>query len=124
MPAFPYKRAALVLAEADLFGVGAASRKWRVPTRTLQSWRSRLNSDLKLEELYQQERANLLENWQGDAIRVLKSALGKLEKNINAMKEDGDPKIIYALTGVVKAVGELAIANTVLGEEDEPDDSQ
>jgi hypothetical protein len=124
MPAFPYKRAALVLAEAELFGDGVACKKWSVPHSTLKFWRSRLSSDEKLEQLYLAERTNLLENWQGDTIRVMKAVLGKLEKNIQAMTEDGDPKVVMALNAVAKTIGELAIANTVLQEEDESDSNQ
>jgi hypothetical protein len=114
---FPYDRAALVLAEASLFGDTVARDKWKVPKRTFYHWRARLDTDAKLDQLYQKERTNLLSNWQGDTIRVMKAALTKLEVNIHALKEDGDPKVIYALAAVAKTIGELAITNTVLGDD-------
>jgi hypothetical protein len=71
---FNHERAAMVLCDAVILGDRKASKKWDVPLRTLQSWRSKLENDAELRNLTQEYRNRQIEKWLED-IPIAMSAM-------------------------------------------------
>lgn len=117
--AFPYTRAALVLAEAEVFGDKKAREKHGVPRRTLWDWRQRAKKEPKLAERVSQEIQELLRGWRNDTILGYRAAIATNIDFLKSIKPNGDPKTLLALNDTLRAYGDLVVANVVL-EEDEP----
>ena len=86
MPAFPYNRAAFVLAEGMYFGKKLACKKYQVPKTTYTNWNKRLKTDDKLAHLVAIQSKALSQQWQEDSIRCLKQTLLCIEKAIENPK--------------------------------------
>ncbi len=124
MPAFPYERAALVLAEAMYFGKKSACQKYQVPRTTYTNWNKRLKTDNKLAHLVTIESEALSQQWQGDTIKCLKQTLFSIQQIMENHPFSHSPqtieeielwsKNIEALSKMIKSLGELAISGHVL----------
>ena len=127
MPAFPYDRAALVLAEATYFGKKLACQKYTVPRTTYTNWKKRLQTDNKLANLVTIQSEALSKQWQGDTIRCLKLALNTIQEGLSKHPFSYQPQTaeekelwgnnILALSKMVKSIGDLTIAGDVLNDD-------
>ena len=128
MPAFPYNRAALVLAEAMYFGKKLACQKYKVPRTTYTNWNKRLQTDDKLAHLVATQSSALSQQWQGDTIRCLKQTLSCIEQALlnhpfshkpqNAEEIELWSKSIVALAQMIKSLGDLTISSHVMLEDE------
>lgn len=128
MPAFPYERAALVLAEARYFGKKLACQKYQVPRTTYTNWRKKLNSDDKLSEMVAIEAKALSEQWQGDTIICLKQTLFSIQTVLSNHPFPHPPqtteeielwaKSVEALSKIIKSLGDLTLGSHVLFEDE------
>lgn len=113
MSQFPYEKAAIILAEAELYGDKRVSLRWGITDRTIRNYRARAVEDPQLSSLFQLKSQLLEREWTADATKALKVSLDKL---IELVKDDGKPEQIHAVAGAIKIVGELKIASDALSE--------
>ncbi len=117
---FPYERASLAIAEADIFGDGAVLKKYGINQSTLWRWRDRASEDPKLHESALLKKRMLLVGWQQDAVKTLKIALSELNKRLPLAATEEDAKVIHSIAGACKIVGELKIAASAIEEDPIP----
>lgn len=115
MSEFPYERAAIILAESELYGDLSTSNRWGITDRTIRNYRARAVSDSKLSCLFQIKRQLLEREWINDATRTLKTGLNRLNQLI-PVATASDAATIHAIAGAIKIVGELKIASDALSE--------
>lgn len=113
MSQFPYEKASLILAEAELFGDKQVATRWDVSDRTIRRYRVKAATDSQLSSLVQLKKQLLGQNWRDDATKTLKVALNKLNELI---EKDGDTNRIFAVSGAIKIVGELKISIDALSD--------
>ena len=128
MPAFPYARAALVLAEAMYFGKKLACQKYQVPRTTYTNWNKRQKTDDKLASMVTTQSKALTQQWQGDTIKCLFQTLLCIDKAFKNHPFSHQPqtieeielwgKNIVALSQVIESLGDLTIASHVLTEDE------
>ncbi len=126
---FPYKKAAYILAYAQLFGKRSACDRYQIKSGTYDGWKNKLKKDEVLKQLYLQELDKLFSEWQGETVRALKRGLEvayqgfdthPFEKKPENIKEQlAWAKTMDATGRVIRAIGELAIGTHVLMEEDD-----
>lgn len=105
-------RAAEVLVDAHFLGVVRAAAKWGVTDRTVQNYRARLANDVELARLFVERRTQAAREWHDERLRFLKSGLAKLDELVSKASKPSD---ITAVANAVKVVGELQVAEDVLG---------
>ena len=113
---FPYEKAAMAIAESDIFGDQAVIKKYGINQSTLWRWRERAAIDSDLQENATLKRRILLIDWQQDATRTIKIALSDLARRIPIATTEEDAKVIHAVAGAAKIVGELKIAYEALSD--------
>ena len=118
-PNFNYERAAMILVEADFFGDKETASRWGITDRSIRNYRSRLAEDRQLSALFQVKRQLFSASWVDDAAKTLKVGLAELNKRIPTARDEDDAKIIHAIAGAVKIVGELKIGHEALIDEPE-----
>lgn len=110
-----YERAAQILCDAAYFGDTKAAEKWKITTRTVESYRSRLKTDHQLSALFGTFRAKLEGNWKSEISRGITSGARKIAAMIEAVNADNPTAdMLEALTGAVKVLSEIAITTEVL----------
>lgn len=112
---FPYEKASIVIAEAEIFGDKNTLARWGINQSTLWRWRDRRLSDSKLHESALLKTRMLLVDWQTDATRTLKTGLNRLNELIPVATAN-DAATIHAIAGACKIIGELKIASDALSE--------
>jgi hypothetical protein len=117
MPNPSVDRMALAIAQADYLGDVATCQRFGISCRTLQRWRHRSKRDSALAANVAAKKRILLETWQDEAIAPLKTAFEELARRMPAACTADDAKLIYAIAGTVKILGELKLSAGVLLEE-------
>lgn len=113
---FPYERAAMAIAEADIFGDKAVLAKYGINQSTLWRWRDRADEDPVLHENALLKKRILLIDWQQDAVRTIKVGLSELTRRMPLAATEEDAKVIHSIAGACKIVGELKITADTLNE--------
>lgn len=113
---FPYEKASIVLAEADIFGDDATAKRWGITTRTIYNYRDRATLDPKLSESFILKKRMLLVDWQTEATKTIRIALNTLNTRIPTATTEEDAKVIHAIAGACKVIGELKLASDALNE--------
>lgn len=111
---FPYEKAVLAIAQGDLFGDKPVLDKLGVTSKTLYRWRLRAKEDPTMSKDVLSKKRMLLNSWQEDATRPLKVGFDELARRMPIAKDATDAKIIFAISGAVKILGELKLDSTVL----------
>ena len=109
-----YEKAAAILVESDFFGDDEVATRWGVTTRTIRNYRMRLVEDPQLSSLFQIKRQLFAASWVDDASKTLKIALDELSKRVRTAQCEEDAKVIHAIAGAAKIVGELKITHAAL----------
>lgn len=113
-------RAALVLVDAAFLGDKLAAEKLGVTSRTVENHRARLETDPELSGLFQAARREAAGCWVHELGRALSAGIRKLGV-LAETTQDASPDGIAAITGLVKALAEVAITREVLaGGDTEP----
>lgn len=107
-------RAAILIAEADFFGDRPTCEKYGVSIRTLQRWRQRTHQDSELAHSVAQKKQLLLEAWQIESSLPLKIAFEELARRMPTASTAEDAKILHAIAGVCKVLGEMKLASSLL----------
>jgi hypothetical protein len=108
-PKYTPERASAILAEAEFWGDEQICKKWQITRRTLRNYRVRLRVDDELSQLFLVKKRLLMIDWQEDATQALKIALSELSRRIPIAASEEDAKLIHAIAGACKIVGELKI---------------
>ncbi len=126
---FPYRRAALILAEAQFRGVKGTITRHAVSRGTYDFWLQRLKNDDKLKKLYQEFLEKITSSWQAEALQTLKAAmevtcLGLKNNPFQQVPKKEREKEIWgknmaAMANVLKTIGDLNISTFVLMEDSE-----
>jgi hypothetical protein len=122
---FPYEKAVLAIAEADLYGNAGVLEKYGITSMTLWRWRQRANADPKMLQDVRRKKKFLLNDWQADASKTLKTGLSEMTRRFQTGKDKDDALMIQAIAAATKVVGELKMdALLVLTDGDSEGDSE
>lgn len=72
---FPYEKAVMAIAEADIYGDKQACERLGITRTTLWRWREKEKEDPEMQQNVTKKKQFLLEGWREDASRNLKIAL-------------------------------------------------
>lgn len=132
MTVFPYVKAAVVLAHADIFSKRSACLFYDVASGTFDRWRNRLKSDEKLRKMHQQEYQTAKDEWQEETSHTLKLGLLSLQKAFkndifefnpkNARDREAWAKGVDSMAKAIRSVGDLAISTIVLNDDEDDED--
>jgi hypothetical protein len=109
-------KVAAAIAEADFFGDRRACQRFGISSRTIQRWRHRAKQDPVLAADVASKKKMLLEKWQADASQPLSVALEELARRMPLAETAVDAKVIFAIAGTVKILGELKLSAVLLDE--------
>lgn len=118
-PKFSRERASMILAEAEFFGDNQILSKWGITRQTLHNYRVRLQTDDELLQLFTLKKRLLTADWQADATKTLKVGLNELNRRMPIAECEEDAKVIHAIAGAIKIVGDLKITSDALNVESE-----
>jgi len=113
MPTFNAERAAMILAEAVLYGDTATSQKWSISLRSLERWRSRSQQDEVLAAFVQKKLEKLQNGWADEAPLALREGIAFLRR----AAREGDPKSpdqVKAIAGAVQMLAEITTMKQVI----------
>jgi hypothetical protein len=124
---FPYERAAMILAEAEIFGDVETCKRWSITRQTLYRYRVRSQEDGELSQSVTLKKRMLLYGWQQDCAASIKKTLkvfDGLMEDARAASCDGEERavsfaaVLKSVAGGLKIVGELKLAAEALNESD------
>jgi len=125
---FPYERAAYTLAVGFYFSKQEACKVCHVKSSTYDQWVQRRKEDSHLEELFQDAFAKLAKEWVGQVTKTFNMQLSVLQTAMinhpfanppeSVREREAWAKCLAALSGAVKASGEMVIGGEVLHEEE------
>ena len=121
-PKYTAERASNILAEADFFGDSKTCQKWEITSQTLRNYRSRVKDDDELLQLLALKKRLLVTGWQEDAVKTIRVVLNQIQDRVKVASTEEDAKVIHAISGALKIVGELKIAADALSEADQVDE--
>lgn len=108
------ERMSLAVAEGDFFGDHTAASRYNVSVRSIQRWRKRALEDPVLSQSVTEKKRLLLSRWQAEASRPISVALEQLAQRMPTASTAEDAKMIYAIAGVCKVLGEMKLASGLL----------
>ena len=114
MPNPSIDRMSLAIAEGDFFGDHTAASRYSISVRSIQRWRKRALEDPNLSQSVAEKKRLLLSQWQTEATKPLSVALEELARRMPLAETEADAKVIYAIAGVCKILGELKLASGLL----------
>lgn len=122
MPTLDLNRAAQILCDAAYLGDAKAAEKWKITTRTIESYRSRLRTDPQLSALFGTLRVKLEEDWRSGLSQAIKTGVQKMTRLIELAPEGDtfDAKALEAVTNAVKVLTEIQITTDILNAGDAP----
>ena len=112
---FNKERAAKALVDAILMGDNEAAKKYGVSYKSLQGWRSRLDTDTEFRQFFQELRAKKDERWADDLAAALASGIRFL-KDAGTQADPKDPDAIAAITGAVEMLADIALTQKMVDE--------
>jgi hypothetical protein len=122
MPTLDLHRAAQILCDAAYLGDAKTAEKWKITTRTIESYRSRLRTDPQLAGLFGTLRVKLEEDWRSGLAQAIKTGVQKMTRLIELAPEGDtfDAKALEAVTNAVKVLTEIQITTDILNAGDVP----
>lgn len=109
-----------ILAEDAIHGIRQAAARSGVTERTIRRYRKKAEEDEVLSARVREKKVALLKGWQDEAIRFMHKCLAKMAELV----EDATAEQLRDVNGSAKIVGELLVANGVLGGGQSEPDSQ
>jgi hypothetical protein len=116
MPTLDLNRAAQILCDAAYLGDAKAAEKWKITTRTIESYRSRLRTDPELSALFGTLRVKLEQGWKDELSSAITTGVKKMAAMIEAAPSGDtfDAKALEAVTNAVKVLSEIQITTEIL----------
>ncbi len=118
---FPYEKAILAIAEADLYGDSHACEKYGISRQTLWRWRDRARNEPTMSQGVTKKKKLLLHDWQGDAAKTLKTGLSELNRRFQGARDKDDAMVITAIAGAVKVIGDIKLEASIILTQDDGD---
>lgn len=115
------ERASQILVEAEFSGDLPTAEKWGISDRTIRNYRYRLESDPVFAKLFREKRALFCRSWIEKSAEVLVVGADQLKARMKVAQSEVDAKLLHAIAGVCKIMGELNIAANVVLDEDNAD---
>jgi hypothetical protein len=115
MPTFNQDRAAKALVDAILMGDQEAAKKYGVSLRTIENWRSRLDTDESFAAFFQDLRQAKDENWAVELPAALSSCINFL-KEAGQLANRTDPDAIAAISSAADTLADIAMTQKVVDE--------
>ncbi|MGL4503443.1 MAG: hypothetical protein ACRC2M_06535, partial [Planktothrix sp.] len=114
-----------ILAEASFFGWKSAAKKYRIPETTFFRYKTQLKTNSSLKEKYEKHRVFIMSSSYQSSEDFLNATYKKLVEKIQdgSIKLD-DPRMVMALSQVLKNASEYRIAQSVLLNDDTPQDNE
>lgn len=115
---------AVILAEASFFGWRSAAKKYGIPETTFFRYKAQLKTNSSLKEKYEKHRIFIMSSSYQSSEDFLNTTYQKLVEKI----QDGsikleDPRMVMALSQMIKNASEYRIAQSVLLNDDTPQDN-
>jgi hypothetical protein len=110
---FNYDKASFALIDALFMGDRAAAEKWEVSTRTIEDWRSRLQTDDKLQSEFNKKKKARENTWAGEIPETIGAALGFIKSATNHCSPE-DPEAVKAISGALKILLDIDLTKQVL----------
>ena len=115
MPTFNQERAAKALVDAILMGDQDAAKKYGVSLRTIENWRSRLDTDRHFAAFFQNLRQAKDENWAVELPAALASCIDFL-KRAGQEADAKNPDAIAAIASAAETLADMALTQKVVDE--------
>lgn len=110
---FNPERAAAALVDAAFTDDKAAARKHGISVRSIENWRSRLNHDAELVELFAHKKALVTKGWAARLDEAIETGIDFLIR-ASAQANPMAPDAIHAVAGAVKLLSEIRLTEKVL----------
>lgn len=135
MTEFNHLKASQVLAYGKLFKKSVACKLYDVKSCTYDQWKNRLKhrKDEKLQIMYEEALAKMVEKWEEENDRALTEGLKMMQIGFKNHPFNKEPRsasekrnwgyTIECAGKAIKSMGDLAIGSKVLSEEDDELDS-
>lgn len=111
--AFNYERAASALVDATLMGDRGAAEKYGVSVKSIEGWRSRLNSDELLREFFLKKKDEQDKAWANDIPAAIAACVSYL-KSAAQQVSPTDPDAIHSIAGALKIMSEVSMTREVI----------
>jgi hypothetical protein len=105
----------MVLCDAVMMGDRRATEKWGVPLRTLQSWRSKLETDATLRTLMQDYRKKQTEKWLED-IPIALSGIINFVKDATHELNPSKAEDLVAVVTALEAIADVKMTEQIIAE--------
>ncbi len=104
---------AMILVDAVFFGDKRTADKWGIHRSTVSRYRTRLDTDKKLEALFTLKRQQFETNW---TQRIPLAIIAGTDALIKAFQEAdlSDPAVIHSIAGAMKIMTEIGLAKEVI----------
>jgi hypothetical protein len=110
---FNQDRAAKALADAILMGDRAAAEKYGVSCKSLELWRTRLETDADFRAHFQAARQAKDEAWSSDLPAALTSCINFL-KEAGQQASRSDPDAIAAISNALATLADIALTQKIV----------
>lgn len=110
---FNYERAAAALIDATLMGDRAAAEKYEISVKSIEGWRSRLETDEVLREFFYKKKALQDKAWANEIPAAIASCINFL-KQASQECDSRDPDAVHAITGALKIMSEVSMTREVI----------
>ncbi len=104
---------AQILVDAAYHGDQAAAQSHDITERVLRKWRTRLNVDVQLEELFHKKRHVMEQNWASDLPAAITAAITAAKTSALSL-DPRDPDSAHAIAGILKILSDIATTQEVL----------
>lgn len=111
--AFNYERAAAALVDAIVMGDHGAAEKYEVSYRSIQEWRSRLQTDKVLVQFFKEKKALQDKEWAHEIPSAIASCIQYLKKASQEC-DCKDPDAVHAIAGALKIMSEVSMTREVI----------
>ncbi len=106
-------RATSVLVEALYFGDKEAARHYDLSIRTINNYRTRVNTDEDFAQSFKQKKEEFERNWADEIPAAIRAGTRFLLKSFQEA-DHKDPIVIHAVAGAMKILTEIGLAKEII----------
>ena len=105
---------AMIIAEADIYGIGPTVKKWDISNRSYHRYRSEMDTDKELSDLVVLYKRILASSWAEDAVKAIRQAFFEQCARMAQLKTKEDADCFNAITNFLKVAAELKMTSDQL----------
>ncbi|MEM4406552.1 MAG: hypothetical protein QXS68_05850 [Candidatus Methanomethylicaceae archaeon] len=109
---FKKERIAQILVESLFYGINQTAEKYQVTPRIIRRWRSLLEVDVELLELFESKKSLVQQRWVNEAGAFISKGFQYLHQA--AESQNVSPEMIHAIAGAMKIASEIVLVREVL----------